>query len=166
MAQMLDRSQIDALSPWKHRLGMLQHAAPSFDTVAKTLVNSVSLIKTDEAGKSGNSLGWGRRDIPLYCLHACKPNPPSGKDDLRRTVLGALGLLTVSCSLNSREGPEHPVTGCLPVSGFHQWAQQVHPACPRAQTLSNPKSFDCLLRFLTLSQRGSLNAKWTGKANR
>lgn len=25
---------------------MLQHAAPSFDTVAKTLVNSVSLIKT------------------------------------------------------------------------------------------------------------------------
>lgn len=164
-AQMLDRIQTDAWSPWKHRLGMLQHAGPSFDTVAKTLINSVSLIKTVTKQENLGTHWAEEEEIPLCCLHACKPKPPSRKDDLR-TVLGTLGLLTAFCSLNSREGPEHPVAWCLPVSGFHQWAQQVHPACPWAQTLSNPKSFDCLLRFLTLSQCGSLNAKWTGKANR
>lgn len=57
--------------PMETQTGMLQHAAPSFDTVAKTLVNSVSLIKT--VTKQEN-LGtrWAEEEEIFLCA-VCMP---------------------------------------------------------------------------------------------
>ena len=89
-AQMLDVSQTGTLSLWKHRLPgnaetwspILWHYSKEFGKLSLTDKN------WEETGESGNPLGWERRARPLCCLPACKPNPPSGKGGLKRTVLG------------------------------------------------------------------------------
>lgn len=93
-------------SLWRHKIPENTETFTwSVDTLAKDLINLVSLIKKkknwEETGP-GN-LSWGRRKaVPLCCLLAYKPNRPSGVGGLR-IVLGLLVPLSHSFLFHAQQ---------------------------------------------------------------